>query len=313
MGDLSIQINPTTMQRVGAAMFGFTDYLNRMTKDLLKQEAALCARQFMKYSPPIPQGGGDSDTLAGKKQGMIAVERDIRSVIKPRDSSLAGSVDPTYGSLNAFEQWKAKRLKGNVGSVIQAIYADNNIPRAYQAAKNLFNKAPLGDRNLDGSGLRKVHDDQRKMFRGRITRHRGPSPDVRKNPYVADPRALDAYVKKRQDMVGKLNSGWWSVIQRIGKVRIRGMDVTPASKGVPEWVRRHGVPGYVVTQSAPGAMRYDSITIVNPIGDIMGVATDANTKARVIRKRMDMIASRPYERILRRSIDEFNAGKTRFD
>lgn len=312
MGDLSIQINPRLMQRVGASMFGFKDYLQRLTRDMLKQEAALCARQFMKFSPPIPYGGGDSDTLPGKKQGNIAVERDIRSVIVPRDSNLAASVDDVYGGLDSFNKWKAKQLRGNVGSIIRDIHDDNNIPRAFQAAKNLFSKHVPGDRLLGSSGLDRPHDKQRKMYRGRITRNRGPSQDVKKQKYFADPVALDDYIKKRQEMVGKLNSGWWTVIQRVGKVHIRGMDVAPASKGIPQWISRHKTAGYVNTVSRDGGIRYESITIVNPIGDIMGVATDANTKTRVIIKRMNMIASRPYERILRRSISEFTAGKTNF-
>lgn len=313
MADISVQINPSTMQRLGAAMFGFSDYLNRLTKDMLRQEAALCARQFMKYSPPIPSGGGDGDSLPAKKQGEIAVERDIRKVIAPRDSNLAASVDETYGSIGSFEQWKSKRLRGNVGSIIAAIHADNDIPRAYQKAKNLFSKHPTGDRLVTGGAMRAAHDAQRKLYRGRITRNRGPSPEVKKMPYFGQPTELDAYIKKRKEMVGLINAGWWSVIQRVGTVRIRGLDVRPSSKGVPTWIKRHNVQGYVIAQNAPGTIRYDSITIINPIGDAMGVATTANTKANVIRKRMDMIASRPYEHILRRNINEFNAGKTRFD
>jgi len=300
------------MQRVGASMFGFKDYLQRLTRDMLKQEAALCARQFMKYSPPIPYGGGDSDTKPGKKQGFIAVERDIRSVIVPRDSNLAASVDDVYGGLDSFNKWKAKQLRGNVGSIIRDIHDDNNIPRAFQAAKNLFSKHVAGDRLLGSAGLDRPHKKQRQMYRGRITRNRGPSDDVKKQKYFADPVALDDYIKKKQDMVGKLNSGWWSVIQRVGTVHIRGMDVTSARKDMPVWIKKHNIPGQVIISSRDGGIRYESITIVNPIGDIMGVATDANTKTRVIIKRMNQIASRPYEKILRRSISEFTSGRTNF-
>lgn len=312
MGDISIAVNPSTMQRFGAALTGFKKHLNDLTFDLIKQEAALTARQFLKYSPPIPYKGGDGDTLPAKKQGEIATDRDIRSVIAPRDASLAASVDSVYGSINSFEKWRSRQLKGKVDYIITKIHQDNNIPRAYQKAKNLFAKKVMGDRLLSFSGFRRVHDDQRRAYKGRITRHGGPSRAIKDRPYFGEAVEIDQYVKKRQEMVGMLNAGWWSCIKSIGKVRVRGLDVTPASKGIPSWIKRHNVNGYVIPSRAGGAVKFDKITVVNPIGDINGTGTEANVKARAIAFRMKAIAARPYDKILKRSIDDFNSGKTNF-
>lgn len=312
MADISIAVNPRLAQKLGAALGGFTDYLNRLTNDMIKQEAALTARQFMKYSPPIPYGGGNSDTKPGERQGYIATERDIRKVIAPRDSNLAASVDSVYGSLDSFTKWKSKRLRGTAEYIIRKIHEDNNIPRAYQKAKNLFAQSPIADRLLGSSGLRTVHEIQRKKYKGRIHRNNGPVQAIKDKPYLADPLAIDAYVKERQKMVGKLNAGWWSTIQKIGKVRIRGMDVTPASKGVPKWITKHNINGYVLNTRRSGRVRIDSINVINPIGDVNGAGTEANTKARAIAFRMKAIAARPYERILNKSINDFNSGKTNF-
>lgn len=315
MADVSIGINPTTFQNLMASMNGYKGYLSQLTAELLKQEAALSARAFIKYSPPIPYGGGNGGTGKAKKQGEIAVERDIRSVIVPRDSSLAASVDSTYGSIDSFQKWKRKRLKGKVGTIIEAIHSDNNIERAYRAAKNLMGKSPAGDRLLSSQAtLRRAHETQRRMYRGRITRNRGPSADVKREHYFAEAVDIDAYIKKRQDMVGRMSSGWWAVIKQIGQVRLNGGLVNSGAKDVPMWIKKHsGTPAYVTksnlgslgTIGGPGNA---SITIVNLIGDADGAATSAGTKAAVIRSRINAIASRPYDRELANGIRQFNSG-----
>lgn len=312
MGDINIAVNPRLTEKLGASLLGFKDYLSRLTFDMVKQEAALTARQFMKYTPPIPYKGGDSDTKAGERQGKIAVERDIRSMICPRDYNLAAAVDSVVGSMSSFEKWRSKRLHGKVGYIINKIHDDNDIPRAYQKAKNLFSKRPISDRMISGQRLRNVHDEQRRKYKGRITRNRGPEHKIKQDPYFAEATDLDSYIEKRQDMVGKINAGWWSTIQKIGKVRIRGLDVTPASKGVPKYITKHNINGYILPLRASGAVRFDSITVINPIGDVNGVGTEANVKARAIAFRMKAIAARPYDKIIRRNIDDFNSGKTSF-
>jgi hypothetical protein len=45
-----------------------------------------------------------------------------------------------------------------------------------------------------------------------------------------------------------------------------------------------------------------SVTIINSIGDIFGVAKDANTKAKVIQYRKAAMAKRPYQRVLDQAI-----------
>ena len=47
------------------------------------------------------------------------------------------------------------------------------------------------------------------------------------------------------------------------------------------------------------------------MGDVLGVATEAATKANVIKFRMKQIARRPYDSIIRDGIRQFNAGSKR--
>ena len=311
MADIAIGINPTRLQAMFASLRGYKDFLNTLTSDLLKQEAALSARAFMRYTPPIPSGGGFGDTLPAKKQGMIAVERDIRSMISPKDFSLAASVDKVYGDITSFQKWKSKKLKGNVGSIIMAIHADTNVDRAYQKAQNLYSGS-TGLRNLGSpSAMTGPHNAQRSSYRGRITRHGGPTADVKAKPYFAEAQDIDAYIKKRQLMVGKMTAGWWTVLQRIGKVRLRGMSVNSGIKDVPTWIKAHNTPGYVNQTNMQSNSPAKSITIVNAMGDTLGVATESRTKLNVVIARIRAIASRPYDKILQDGINQFNRGSKR--
>jgi hypothetical protein len=311
MGDIAIGINPTTSQGLFASLGGYKEFLNTLTSDLLRQEAALSARAFIMFTAPIPYGGGSGDSLPAKKQGEIAVERDIRSMIAPKDFNLAASVDKVYGDITSFEKWKSKRLKGNVGSIIMAIHADTNTARAYQKAQNLYSGS-TGLRNLaSASAMAGPHNSQRASYRGRITRHRGPSADIKAKPYFAEAVDIDAYIKKRQLMVGKMSAGWWTVLQRIGKIQLRGMQVTSGVKDLLGWIKRHNTPGFVNETNMQNNSPAKSITIVNLMGDAVGVATESRTKLNVVMARIRAIASRPYDRILRDGIRQFNAGSKR--
>ena len=312
MADIAIGINPTTAQGLFASLGGYKEFLNTLTSDLLKQEAALSARAFIIFNAPIPYGGGSGDSLPAKKQGEIAIERDIRSMIVPKDFSLAASVDKVYGDITSFQKWKSKKLKGNVGSIIMAIHADTNVDRAYQKAQNLYSGS-TGLRNLGSpSAMTGPHNAQRSSYRGRITRHDGPSADIKAKPYFAEAHDIDDYIKKRQLMVGKMSAGWWTVLQRIGKIQLRGMSVNSGVKNLSaKWIKRHNTPGYVNQTNMQNNSPAKSVTIVNLMGDVLGVATESRTKEEVVKYRIKQIARRPYDSIVQSSIRQFNAGSKR--
>jgi hypothetical protein len=311
MGDIAIGINPTTSQGLFASLGGYKEFLNTLTSDLLRQEAALSARAFIMFTAPIPYGGGSGDSLPAKKQGEIAIERDIRSMIAPKDFNLAASVDKVYGDITSFQKWKSKRLKGNVGSIIMAIHADTNVDRAYQKAQNLYSGS-TGLKNLGSpSAMAGPHKSQRASYRGRITRHRGPSADIKAKPYFAEAADIEDYIKKRQMMVGKMSAGWWTVLQRIGKIQLRGMSVNSGVKNLPNWIKRHNTPGYVNQTNMQNNSPAKSISIVNLMGDTLGVATESRTKEQVVIHRIKQIARRPYDSIVQSSIRQFNAGSKR--
>lgn len=309
MADLSIRVNSARSYRLAEKNKKFAEYLGVLQHEMLKQEAALAARAFIKFSPPIPYGGGMGDTGKAYKQGEIAVERDIRSIVAPRSATLASAVDPLYGSREDFNAWKAKRITRNSGRVIEAIHADSNVERAYKMAQNLYGKS-TGGRILGDTGeIGDLHRRQRKEYRGRITRNRGPSQDIKRKPYFAEPRDINKYIAAQQKLVGKLQSGWLKVILKIGTVKLRGQYLSSGTKGLAK--RLYSLAGdgsFRITGGSRGFVfnKNARATIINPYGNINGVAADAATREKVIQYRMDQIASRPYQRYINDAMRRYN-------
>jgi len=310
MGDITITVGNAKSLRLANANRKFLEYLRTLQREMLKQEAALAARAFIKFSPPIPQGGGMGDTGKAYKQGEIAVERDIRSIVAPRSATLASAVADIYGSREAFDAWRSKGITRNSGRVIEAIHQDKDADRAYTRARNLFGSGNTGGRILqDISEVEALHKKQRQIYRGRITRNRGPSQDIKAKPYFAEPKHINKYVKMQQRLVGTLQSGWLMVINRIGTVKLRGQYLSSGTKGVASrlyklagtgtFTLREGSRGFVFNVDS-------SATIRNPMGNVNGVGDEARTKEKVIEYRLNQLASRPYQRFLNDGIRRFN-------
>ena len=316
-GDISIQVVPTSLQRVASMLGNTRSYLDKFTRDMLYQEAALAARAFMKFTPPIPKGGGMGDTPKAKKQGEAAVAGDIASIMMDKAKSTLNTFAELEDDYQTFLEWKAKPMRQtrrNSSRITALIHDDSNVERAYAKMKNL--RGANGEkfrgmaRKLQSEAdMRSAHDAVRRHHKGRIRRNGGPNIELQTRPFVAEQKLIDSYTKLRQREVGKLSSGWWTLIQMVPKIRIRGIDAYAGRKGVPAWIKRHKAPGLLLDNTGKGAISVNSsVTIVNGIGDIMGVAREANTKAKVIEYRKAAQAKRPWQRVLDQAILAANKG-----
>lgn len=118
------------------------------------------------------------------------------------------------------------------------------------------------DALVEAGGMQAVHEAQRNR-RGRVV--------AKPPPYFAQPWDVRAYIKKRQESVGKLKSGWQPAANYFAdKVRKRWK--------FPGWITRHSEPGRAIDRvrpdgngslqadnSAPhaGAIRRDALTWVS--------------------------------------------------
>lgn len=312
MADLVVSVIPSTAQRVAAQLGGMSSYLDRFTRDMLLSEAALAARAFIKFTPPIPKGGGHGDTPAAKKQGEIAVERDIRSWLMPSDKSLNAAVQSAVTPYESFLKWKAGPAP-RWGRIATWIHGDDDIARAWRQAQNIAGKSKKFGRGGypldDASEIKQVHETYRQRYKGRITRNGGPPMLVAQKPFSADPKVIDDYIKQRQQAVGTLSNYWWTIILQVPPIRIRGADRRAGQAGVPAWVKRHSKGrGIFVDRIGTKASINSSVTIISPIGDIFGIAKDAKTKANVIRFRRVANQLKPWQRILDQAVLVTNRG-----
>lgn len=320
-GEISLAINPSSSQRVAAMLGGTSSYLKAFVRDTLYQEAALTARAFMKFSPPMPKGGGFGDTHQAKKQGEKAIDRDIRSFVKQSANGIQqlGAIR-NLGEAVGFESfldWRytpASRIKH---SILKKIHADEDINRAWEKFKNITARAskPSGEMGKPlktGAELAQVHRSLKEKYRGRITRNNGPGSTLKKYPYILKENKIVHYIKQVQANVGTLNHYWWQVIQRIPMIRIRGIDALSAQKGVPNWVKRspyvNRAQGRIVDNAKNPVGGNASITIINPIGDIFGVAREAQTTQKVMQYRRAAMAKRPWQSVLDRAVQVANKG-----
>lgn len=312
---ISISARPeNSPRRVAGDVALYNEYLSRLTFNCVRHEAALCAIGFLRFTPPFKirtdssekgkSGLGKDDEAVGNE----AVELDIRRIFRPTDSNLAGAVDETYGSMDAFMRWKRQRIPNGSNSIMAAIWKDADVERAYAKARNLF-KTRDRSRLLDNAGqMRAIHDAQLRAYRGRIRRHRGPTDDIRKNPYLVEARVLNKYIELRQKQVGWLKAAWAKVVRSIGKVELNGKMVTPGGGSyLARWITRHGAGGggHVAQDFAR-----KRIKIVNSVGDNDGVSSTADVTEHVVAWRnLNLNALNPYQKEIDKSVRLWNAGR----
>jgi len=281
----------------------FSDYkkeTRQIVEDVLKEESALTAREAMVYTPPMDgQGGGKGDTKTAERWGNFAVQADILSVVSYENKALSAAVGPS-GSSKKFADWKAG-LRPKKPGIIQKIYDDENFGRAYNKAKQLLSHNGKLEILKTQAQIKKVHDAQRALYRGRIRKNGGG----KAIPALANPAQLKDYIKKRQERVGWMKSGWYDAIKKIGPATINGMPKNFGLKDLPQFITRH-VNGFgqVNIQMTSVTGGRSAIVIKNNIGNIFGVAYQANTYLKVISARSGKMKRR-MQYFQRAAIEKF--------
>lgn len=313
---ISIVARPENSPRTVARDLGmYQEYLGRLTFGCVRHEAAMAALGFVRFTPPflIRKGGEKGTSGLGKEDesvGKEAVAKDIRSIFKPTDSDLAGAVDPIYGSLAAFVAWRKKPYPSMGSPILRAIRSDADVQRAFGKARNLMSGRPSA-RLLEGQAvMRSIHDAERRKFKGRITRNRGPSSDIRKSPWLAEQLTLQKYIQARQAQVGWMKAAWAHVIRSIGTVILNGKSFRPAGGTyIGRWITRHGSGG---GGNVVNDFNRKRVRIVNNVGDNDEVSTTADVVRAVVNWRNICLNSNPiYQREVDRSIRLWNAGRIR--
>lgn len=281
------------------------------------REAALMCRDAIVFTPPFKDGGGGGETKQAELVGRRAVERDINSIFVAKNDKtrITGAV-----LLNNMASAAKRRNYGDFTKALQAandktiqfdalipnkIVADSDTLRAYRKAQNFFNQSTGMQGTETVSDLRPVHNRVKRLTRQGKTKIEKGRGDYMGKFLVNSKSELKAYIKERQDEVGKLKSGWWNVMQVIPKPKKKGVDQTFGRKGVAAYVKKFPGNNFQRLYSTPKAVNY---SFGNMIGNADNKASKNNVE-RLVYINASARIDRDTEQLLRRDARAFNAGQ----
>jgi hypothetical protein len=283
------------------------------------REGALMCRDAIIFTPPFIGGGGGGETKQAEIVGKNAVKRDINSLfVAVNDKAkISGAMmlnqlasAAKMRDFASFENARAQISNRTISfdsHLANKFAADGDPQRAYLKAQNFFNKYKVRPANLPVDDLRSVHDQYKHLTRQgktRITRGQG---DYLGKFLVKSKGELNAYIKTRQEEVGKLKSGWWNVIEALPKPKKKGVEQNFGRKGVAAYVKKFPGNNMQAFISTPDRV---SLLIGNQIGNNDDVASRNNVMNLIYANAVARI-EKDLEQMIKRDVQKFNNGEIR--
>ena len=328
---MEARLVPRSRDEWMAAMEAFSEGTGDGLRDVFLVQGALCCRDSMIFTPPIVKAGGDGMSKEAKFAGEMAIQLDVKSVMVGERS---GSTRARRGRLfrklgtasymnNPAKFWKlaADNSELFAGNGLWSRMFGNGFgsEKGFKKLKNYFGKigqeeaSNIFNRPIVESAeqVRQIHETARKRFGGRIIKNGGPGIEFWQRTVVKD-GVLEAYIKQRIKMVGRIKAGWVDTLNKLPKpIKLSG----PASRknsgrsGIPLWIKRHAKSdGYVQMSIRQVDQLIIDIKIGNRIGDTDFIATDADTKNLVYGNRVKQMPAE-LENMLQAQKEKFNRGK----
>lgn len=319
--DIQVRVNPASLYRFQFALNEFRLAAGISMRDGFLREAGYCCYEFMRYTPPMPKGGGQGLSKNAKLAGEGAVAADIVSLFTTNNdpsTAFAFMVEAVqqgdqsrfrkYHALakssirqNADGSYRDKKGRDPRGIFLQ-ILLDDNLDRAFRKFKNRF-AGSVVNTPQQTSDLKGVHRNVLRKYHGNIRKNGGPGGEV----YAVDQQALERFIKARQKMVGYVKAGWANTLFNLPPEKQQdGVQYASRNK-IPAWIKRH-------TSNGQGFHRFTgdqatgnfNLTIGNNVGDNDGVATSARTIDYVLQVRANKLDKEVMRR-LGKYIRAFNA------
>lgn len=301
-------------------------------RDATLEQAALACSDAANFTPPLAKGGGDGLGVAAKKAGEKAVDRDVGKVVVPmsggtKDTQRARVVK-RLGSLaltdNSSLFWKvaAKNsalINGNgfLARMLSDRYNGFGTPWGFKKLRNYFNRigTKVANQSLNQASLQsigEIHAAYRPIYareQGRLWKNgRNVSGISPMNRFVAEDKdQLNRYVAQRQKTVGAIKSGWAMALRSLPKPTINGVEKSFGAKlNNAGWITRHkSVQGKSSVSASPAEV---DILVVNMLGNVNGIASDADVLGLVYGNRVKQMPAR-VRRLLQQDVDGFNNTK----
>lgn len=295
------RIVPRSRDEFMAAIKAFSEGTGDGMKDVFLEQAALCCRDSMVFTPPIVKAGGDGMSKEAKLAGELAVQKDVKSVMvgersgstRARRGRLFRKLGSASFTNNPAKFWKLasdnsdlfagnglwSRMFGNGFGTQKGFNKLKNYfgKIGQEEASNIFNRPIVESREQ----VRQIHETFKKRFGGRIVKNGGPGIDFWQRTVVKD-KVLEDYIRERMRMVGRIKAGWVDALNKLPKPTKLTGSASRKNAGrsqIPLWIKRHAKSeGYAVMSTRQVGELIIELTVGNRIGDTDYVATDADTK-----------------------------------
>lgn len=238
--------------------------VERVLVPTLRSHAVALCNDLIAATPPLANGAaGTGGTPAALLHGRMMLEKQIRSIFKPTQSML-------FGHLVMAQEWQAcanykwtptsegmiKDIKNKNWQSVYARFKRNGWSRSDQQVVEIPTPA-----------LHKAARDRS----GRTT----------KEYFVRRKAAIDAYIRQKAMLIGKMISGWVDARDAIGSPPAYGNNVPVKSLGMGS--------GQANTVRAG---KKSAVTITNAHGDLNGVLTQTGRLQYILTKvRITLLAN----------------------
>lgn len=329
---VKVSIEPKSYAEFMAAVQKYANKSKQTLRDATLEQAALACSDAATFTPPLAKGGGNGLSIAAKKAGEQAVDRDIGKVVVPMSGGTKDTqrarVIKRLGSLSLSDNsslfWKvaaknSSLINGNgfLARMLSDRYNGFGTPWGFKKLRNYFNRigTKVANQSLNQASLQsigEIHSAYRPIYQrenGRLWKAgRNVSGIAPMNRFVAEEKdQLDRYVMQRQKTVGAIKSGWAMALRTLPKPTINGVEKNFGAKLLNAgWITRHkSVQGKSNVRATDKEV---DIIVFNAMGNINGIADQADTLGLVMGNRVKQMPKR-ISRLLQQDIDGFNKGK----
>lgn len=318
---VTARINPKSYEDFMKALKRFAKKSKQTLRDATLEQAALACQDAATFTPPLIKGGGKGLSKQAELAGENAVAGDIRKIFvaandkQSRNAANVLAMNMAYATRNndvamfdkLIRTGSMKALKG-LSPIMQKIANDMDYERAFKKAKNYLNRTQLVLSDYGTIGfvfnLRPVHDEVKSKYGGRIGKKVRP---VKKKYLVETQAELKEYILERQMKVGRIKSGWASALKSLPKPMINGVEKNFGTDLLQTpWIIRHtsvdGRNNHAFTDKSA------EVTVINSLGNINGIADQANVLALVLGNRVKQMRRR-VGYLVQEDVDDFNKSK----
>jgi len=202
--------------------------MRKSSEEIVKQQARLFAKDMCDFTPPfsgsqpsISKGGEGGFGTKARTKGRNAVSRDIRKIFAPLEQAPAAGV-AAAGNLGVFSAWigaKAKLPPPHYPDYVFKMVAGGRI-----IGQGEFDYFKQIEAKKGTPKTRFMMGTNEAAIKATHERRRGkPSYKVYETSktekvYVDNWKPVDSYIKRVQQRVGKLKSGWYYAGLKLGKM-----------------------------------------------------------------------------------------------